>query len=46
MLVNVPKCWNGAAYMKSKSTCIFALIVQPSAVLKVLEQYGSPFSLD
>ena len=40
MLVNVPKFWNGAAYMERKPTCIFVLSVKPSAVLKVLEQYG------
>ena len=39
--VHVPKCWNGAAYVR-KRTCIFELSVKPRAVLKLLEQYQSP----
>ena len=37
---HVPKCWNGAAYMKSKPTCIFVSSV--STALQVLKQHESP----
>ena len=32
LYVHVPKCWNGAAYMTRKQTCIFVLSVKLSAV--------------
>ena len=41
-VVHVPKCWNGAAYMRRKWTRIFQFSAKPRAVLKLLEQYGSP----
>ena len=42
MQVYVSKYWNRVANMRRKPTCIFILSGKPSAVLKLLEQYGCP----